>query len=227
MTEGMTLASVLRAWRERISPADAGFPGGRGSRRVPGLRREELAWLASISPDYIKRLEQGRAHPGSDVVRALARALRLSQEEYELLSRLAGHAGDRAGQVPWHVTPGAQRLADRLHDVPVGIYDATWTLLSWNQPWASLIGDPGVAQGRKRHLVWLYFTGAPHRIQHPDPAGMKTRLWLTCARPFRGTRAMKNWRPWCATSAASASALRPGGNNPRSRESAVSAKNRA
>jgi MmyB-like transcription regulator ligand binding domain/Helix-turn-helix domain len=169
MPEVMTLASVLRAWRERISPADAGFPGGRGSRRVPGLRREELAWLASISPDYIKRLEQGRAHPGSDVVRALARALRLSQEEYELLSRLAGHAGDRAGQVPRHVTPGAQRLADRMNDVPLGIYDATWTLLSWNQPWVSLIGDPGAAHGRDRNLVWLYFTGASLRIQHADP----------------------------------------------------------
>lgn len=169
MAEAMSLASVLRAWRERISPADAGFPGGGGSRRAPGLRREELAWLASISPDYVKRLEQGRAHPSSEVVRALARALRLSQDEYQLLSRLAGHAATEAGRVPRHITPGVQRLADRLPDVPVGIHDAAWNLLSWNQPWASLIGDASTAMGRDRNLIWNCFTGAPSRVQHPDP----------------------------------------------------------
>lgn len=159
---------MLRAWRERISPADAGFPGGGGSRRVPGLRREELAWLASISPDYMKRLEQGRAHPGGDVVRALARALRLSQEEYQLLSRLAGHAAAAEGRVPQHITPGVQRLLDRLPDVPVSVYDAAWTMLSWNLPWASLIGDASAVKGRDRNLIWRSFTGAHSPIEHSD-----------------------------------------------------------
>ena len=71
--------------------------------------------------------------------------------------------------MPRHLTPGTQRLADRMNDVPFGIYDATWTLLSWNRPWASLMGDPGAARGRDRNLVWLYFTGAALRIQHSDP----------------------------------------------------------
>lgn len=170
MTQAANLGAMLRAWRERISPADAGFPGRAGSRRTPGLRREELAWLAGVSPDYVKRLEQGRAHPSSDVVRALARALRLSEAEYQVLSRLTGHAAITAGRVPRHIPPSVQRLADRLHDVPVGICDAAWTLLTWNPSWAALIGDASSVKGRDRNLIWQYFTGAANRIQHSDPS---------------------------------------------------------
>lgn len=151
-----------------MSPADVGLPAGRGERRTPGLRREELAWLAGVSPDYVKRLEQDRAHPSIDVVRALARALRVTREEHDLLARLAGHASPPGGRVPQHITPGVQRLADRLTDVPVAIFDVTWTLLTANRSWAALFGDPDAARGRARNLAWQHFTGADTHVRHVD-----------------------------------------------------------
>ena len=72
------LGATIRAWRDRLTPADVGLPSGR-ARRAAGLRREELAELAGVSVDYVVRLEQGRATtPSAQVVSALARALRLS-----------------------------------------------------------------------------------------------------------------------------------------------------
>jgi len=161
-----SLGDVLRSWRQRVDPTDVGLPTGRGERRTPGLRREELAWLAGVSPDYVKRLEQNRAHPSIDVVRALARALRTTREEHDLLARLAGHASPPGALVPQHIPPGVQRLADRLGDVPMAIYDATWTLLTANRPWAALLGDPDRPKGRARNLAWQHFTGADTPVRH-------------------------------------------------------------
>jgi transcriptional regulator with XRE-family HTH domain len=75
MAERHELGGVLRGWRERLAPSAVGLCETGGQRRSPGLRREELASLASISPDYIKRLEQGRARPSAAVLDSLARAL--------------------------------------------------------------------------------------------------------------------------------------------------------
>ena len=162
-----TLAPLLRAWRARVRPADVGLPPAPSSRRTPGLRRDEVAWLAGLSPDYVKRLEQGRAHPSSAVVRALARALRLSDAEYALACQLAGHAADLKGQVPQHVGPSVQRLLDRLRDAPIAVYDAAWTLLDHNELWAALHGDLRGRTGRSANLVWQHFLGEPTRVRHP------------------------------------------------------------
>jgi transcriptional regulator with XRE-family HTH domain len=84
------LGATIRAWRDRLTPTEAGLPAGRG-RRAAGLRREELSELAGISVDYIIRLEQGRAAtPSAQIVSALARALRLTRDERDHLYRLAG-----------------------------------------------------------------------------------------------------------------------------------------
>jgi transcriptional regulator with XRE-family HTH domain len=84
------LGPALRAWRDRVGPAEAGLPAG-GRRRAAGLRREELSLLAGVSADYITRLEQGRATaPSPQVLIALARALRLSDAERQHLFQLAG-----------------------------------------------------------------------------------------------------------------------------------------
>ena len=85
-------AEVLRAWRDRMRPEEAGLPAGPG-RRAKGLRREELAALAGVSVEYVVRLEQGRArHPAPQMLGALARALRLSDEERDHLYRVGGAA---------------------------------------------------------------------------------------------------------------------------------------
>jgi transcriptional regulator with XRE-family HTH domain len=153
------LGETIRAWRDRLSPAAAGVAAG-GHRRSPGLRREEVASLAGISVDYLIRLEQGRAaHPSAQVLGSLARALRLTPGERDHLYRRAGHAPPSRTSICAHVTPGIQRLIDRLGDAAVAVYDAAWTLIAWNPAWAALMGDPSPHTGRERNLIWRYFTG--------------------------------------------------------------------
>src|SRR6476620_4292390 len=83
------LGEFLRSRRARIKPEDVGFKAGRG-RRVEGLRREEVAALASVSVDYIKRLEAGRIRPSDAVLDSLSRALQLDVVERNHLFALAG-----------------------------------------------------------------------------------------------------------------------------------------
>src|SRR3954463_9694035 len=92
MPAGTPLSQYLRARRALLRPEDIGLPRG-GRRRVPGLRREELAMLAGISPNYYLRLEQGRdQHPSAQVVDALARALRLDRGATAFLHSLTSGA---------------------------------------------------------------------------------------------------------------------------------------
>ncbi|WP_169952543.1 helix-turn-helix transcriptional regulator [Microbispora sp. H11081] len=157
---------AVRRWRDRASPKAAGLPGG-GHRRAAGLRREELAMLAGISVDYVTRLEQGRAsNPSAQVVEALARALRLSGAERAHLFRLAGLAPPGPETVPAYVTPGVQRMLDRLAGTPVAVYDAGWTLLIANPPYAALMGDPSGWRGDERNAVWRHFLGPGSRARH-------------------------------------------------------------
>lgn len=127
------LGEFLRSRRAAISPEDAGLVSY-GARRVPGLRREELAMLAGVSPTYYTRLEQADHHNASDsVIDSLARALRLSAEEHDHLRRLArpGTAAPARYRVERprpstvrliHATPGPALLIDHRNDV-----------LAWNR----------------------------------------------------------------------------------------------
>jgi transcriptional regulator with XRE-family HTH domain len=136
-------------------------------RRAPGLRREELALLAGISIDYVVRLEQGRARtPSAQVCAALARALRLSDDEQAHLFRLAGHAEDTA-RIPRQIPASVRRIVDQLDQHPVAVHDATWNLLFWNPLYASLFGDPTTIVGpRDRNTLLRHFTGRPVRVRH-------------------------------------------------------------
>ncbi|MEU9182692.1 helix-turn-helix transcriptional regulator [Streptomyces sp. NPDC048550] len=154
-------AALLRTWRDRVQPADLGLPPG-PARRVPGLRREELATFANLSVDYIVRLEQGRADPSAATVAALGRALRLSREELAHLYRLAGHLPPSDLVVPTHISPGVQRLLTRLADTPVAVYDAAWTLLTGNPTWVSVFGH--TPAGRPGNLAWTVFTRPLHDV---------------------------------------------------------------
>ena len=156
---------AVRRWRDRASPEAAGLPAG-GHRRAAGLRREELALLAGISVDYITRLEQGRAtSPSAQVVEALARALRLAPDERAHLFRLAGLMPPGPETVPGYITPSVQRLLDRLTGTPVAVYDATWTLLVANPPYAALMGDPSGWRGHERNGVWRNLVGPASRVR--------------------------------------------------------------
>ncbi len=159
---------MLRAWRNRLTPAEVGLPPG-PRRRTTGLRREELAGLAGVSVEYLVRLEQGRArHPSPPLLGALARALRLTDGERDHLFRVAGVAPPSPRVVSQHIGPGVQRMLDRLGDVPMGVFSAAWDLLWWNPMWAALTGDPSAHRGLDRNVVWRHFTKAPSIIDFDD-----------------------------------------------------------
>lgn len=127
------LSSFLRARREALTPQDAGLVPGAG-RRVQGLRREEVALLAGLSTDYYRRLEQGREiHPSLQVLRALARALRLDAHATTYLISLV-HPAPLA--TPTHATstvsPGAQLLLSHGLRVPALAVDLGLNILAIN-----------------------------------------------------------------------------------------------
>jgi transcriptional regulator with XRE-family HTH domain len=158
------LGACLRSWRDRVQPGDVGLPAG-GTRRAPGLRREEVAHLTGVSVDYLARLEQGRAsNPSPSILAPLARALRLSEEERAHLFRVAGHAEPDAGRIRRHLTPGVQRVLDRLTDTPVLVADVAWEILASNPPADALLGDVSGETPRERNVAWLQFTDAPSRV---------------------------------------------------------------
>ncbi|WP_216897816.1 helix-turn-helix domain-containing protein [Nocardia alni] len=163
--------ATLRGFRARVKPETVGIrPALPATRRVPGLRRDELARLAGVSEEHLKRLEQGRRRPSRAVVDALAKALRLDRAEYSQLCLLVGFAVPdvqrpaRAARVPREITPPAQRLLDRLTDVPTCVCDASWTVLAGNRSWteAKCGGD---APGRyERNIAWRLFGDAPTNV---------------------------------------------------------------
>ena len=144
------LGTRLRAWRERLSPLEAGLPST-GSRRTPGLRREEVAAEAGISVNYLMRLEQGRASaPSPSVISALARALRLRATETAHLQTLAGHADSTARVAVRHVTPSVRRILDRFEDVPVIVIDPAWTIVEANAMAQAMLGSELVGENAAR-----------------------------------------------------------------------------
>ncbi|MCC3278429.1 helix-turn-helix transcriptional regulator [Arthrobacter sp. zg-Y40] len=161
--ETLDLGRAVFRWRNRLTAETVGVPVG-ARRRVAGLRREELAVLAGISVDYLVRLEQGRAtSPSAQVVEALARALRLTDTERELIFRLAGQAVPGVELIPTRIPPSIQRLLDRLGNNPVAVFDATWTLLTANQPYNALMGDTSSWRGIERNTLWRFFVGSGSR----------------------------------------------------------------
>ena len=186
--ESWEFGRTVRRWRDRVMPTAVGVPVG-GRRRAAGLRREELAALAGISVDYLTRLEQGRAtSPSVQVVEALARALRISNAERDLLFRLAGHVAPGLDVVSSRITPSVQRLLDRLANTPVAVYDATWTLVIANAPYDALMGPTTTWRGIERNGVWRNLVGPGTRAVHSPKeqaefeAGLVADLRLTASR---------------------------------------------
>ncbi|MET7279628.1 helix-turn-helix transcriptional regulator [Kribbella sp. NPDC005582] len=146
------LAEFLRVRRERLTPADVGLPAGL-RRRTPGLRREEVAALATMSTDYYTRLEQARApRPSRPVLTGLARALRLTDDERAHLFRLAGEQPGPPPGPPTDVRDGVLRMLGRL-DIPGIVLDAKYDVLAWNRQAAALLGDFSALVPRDRNLL--------------------------------------------------------------------------
>ncbi|MGY2093004.1 helix-turn-helix transcriptional regulator [Nocardia gipuzkoensis] len=157
------LSQFLRTRRARLHPDEVGLQHFGRPRRVPGLRRQELAQLAGVSVDYYVRLEQGRTRNVSDeILDAVARALQLSDDERAHLFDLAKPA--RAGQAAQHrvvrverVRPGLQRVLDMATEMPAYIVGRRCDVLAWNRMACLLFGDFATMRPQDRNWGRLIF----------------------------------------------------------------------
>jgi transcriptional regulator with XRE-family HTH domain len=149
------LGDYLRARRSQVDPQRVGLPGG-GTRRVSGLRREELASLAGVSVDYYTRLEQGRErHPSTQVLDALARALQLGPDAQRYLHAIAApaaHVGASRARTPV-LSESLLRLVDDWPMNPAVILDRRYNVISSNQLGEALFSNPG----HNQNIVELLF----------------------------------------------------------------------
>ena len=142
-TDRAALAAFLRSRRDRLSPAQAGVQPFRGARRVPGLRREELAMLAGLSVDYYTRIEQGRQPTiSAEVLDALARALRLDDVERAHLHDLAtpGRPGRGGPEAAQRADPGLLRVMTALDHLPVLLLGRRSAVLARNALLRAVLG---------------------------------------------------------------------------------------
>ncbi len=151
------LGTYLRDRRARLDPAAFGFAVGR--RRTPGLRREEVAQRANISPTWYTWLEQGRGGaPSADVLNRIAAALMLTDVEREHVFLLGlGRPPEVRYRAAAGVTPRLQRLLDALDVSPALIKTATWDVVAWNRAAAAVLTDYGALPPGQRNILRLIF----------------------------------------------------------------------
>lgn len=147
------LGLFLKDRRARLDPAQLGLPLER--RRTPGLRREEVAQRAHVSPTWYTWLEQGRGGaPSADVLDRLARALSLSDVEREHLYLLAQHRPPKLERVVQsRVTPQLQRILDGMGESPALVKSPEWTVLAWNRAAHGVLANFAETGNGERNLL--------------------------------------------------------------------------
>ncbi len=165
------LREFLRTRRARLSPEAVGLDPGDRRRRVPGLRREELAQLAGVSVDYYVRLEQGRGTSVSEsVLDAIARALQLDEDERAHLldlARPAARARRRPAPRPQRVRPGVRILLDTLQQ-PAFVLGRRMDVLATNRLSRALLCDfDALPPGERNHARWVFLDPATREL-FPD-----------------------------------------------------------
>jgi len=179
MEQNEELKEFLRSRRARLGPLDVAVDTTAGVRRVPGLRREEVARLAGVSPDYYSRLEQGRAARASDeVLDAVSRALRLDPTERAYLFQIA-RTPRRARRKPparvQRVRPAVRRLLESVGDtVPAFVFGRRMDVLAMNPLAAALLVDFEALPPRDRNMLRHTFLDESARELYVD--------WSTVAR---------------------------------------------
>ncbi|GAB5079469.1 helix-turn-helix transcriptional regulator [Arthrobacter sp. AD-310] len=182
MGQSAEFGKFLKAMRSRLSPEDAGTGPTTGARRVPGLRREEVARLAGVSTDYYVRLEQGRnIHPSRTVLEAVSRALRLDATEHahmmDLLEHCAGNPRG-TGQAPQGVRPALCHLLEAVGEVPALLLGRRSDVLAGNRmAWLLFADFPALPAAERNLTRWLIL----------DPAARNLfRDWKTVAAEAAG-----------------------------------------
>lgn len=168
---GNELGNFLRSRRAALDPHQVGLPDDGRPRRVPGLRREELAQLGHVSIDYIVRLEQGRTRRVSrPVLDALADALQLAPDERAYLFTVADATPSAPTPRPGRqqVDPQLQQLLSTMHDIPAMILNRRMDVLAWNRGAAALLTDFGALAPAERNLIRLTFLDDAYRALYAD-----------------------------------------------------------
>lgn len=161
MDQRAELSEFLRSRRARLQPQDVGLPALGRHRRVPGLRREELAQLAGVSVAYYTRLEQGHgSNVSSDVLDSVAQALRLSDAESAHLTHLAGPKPRKkraAAARPQRMRPELQHLMDAMDGVPAYVLGRRMDILGSNRLARALFGDFTALPPEERNMARIVF----------------------------------------------------------------------
>lgn len=163
------LGEFLKARRAELSPRTVGLPETGAPRRVPGLRRDEVARLAGLSSLHYTRLEQGRVGPSAAVLGTLVRVLHLNDEHRDHLFELAGKVGDKVCRRPAQkVQPQVQRFLDDIPFTPVLVLGRYMDILAWNSLATALFTDFSRLPGKKRNFLRLLFTEPAVRVLYQD-----------------------------------------------------------
>ncbi|MFJ8030702.1 helix-turn-helix domain-containing protein [Streptomyces sp. NPDC096032] len=160
------LSEFLRSRRARLKPEDVGLPDFGRHRRVPGLRREELAQLAGVSVAYYTRLEQGNGrNVSAEVLDSIARALRLTDAEHAHLTHLAKPKSHKKKPAvrQQQVRAALCRLLDTMDGVPAYIVGRRSEILAWNRTAAALFGDWAELPAAERNWARMVFLRPEYR----------------------------------------------------------------
>ncbi|GAA1527876.1 helix-turn-helix transcriptional regulator [Actinomadura kijaniata] len=176
MERSAELGEFLRTRRARLAPAEVGLADFGGRRRVPGLRREELAQLAGVSAGYYTRLEQGHSPNASDaVLDAIARVLRLDPDERAHLYALARPARPAARRRPRpeRLRPALRAMLTAVGDVPALVVGRSADVLAWNRMAHALLAahldfDAPDRPGDRPNIARLVFLDAHTRELYAD-----------------------------------------------------------
>ncbi len=162
------LGAFLKDRRAKLDPAGLGFSMQR--RRTPGLRREEVARLANISPTWYAWIEQGRGGtPSVEALDRISRALALTESEREHLFLLAfGSSPAARYESRDEISPLLRRILDRLTVSPAIVRNAVWDILAWNKAALAVLEDYAKLPPRRRNILRLIFASERVRSAQSD-----------------------------------------------------------
>jgi transcriptional regulator with XRE-family HTH domain len=174
------LGEFLLLRREALQPEDVGLTRGT-RRRTNGLRREEVAVLCHMSPDYYARLERGTGpHPSEQMIASIAQGLHLSVAERDHLFRLAGHQPPAPGASGDHIGPGLLRILDRLQDTPAEVVTELGETLRQTPLGVALTGETTEFVGPLRSIGFRWFADPTSReLYAASEHEFLGRLWVS------------------------------------------------
>jgi transcriptional regulator with XRE-family HTH domain len=184
-----SLGTFLLHRRTALQPEDVGLARGQ-RRRTSGLRREEVAALSHMSPEYYARLERGTGpQPSEQMIASIAQGLHLSVDERDHLFRLAGHQPPSPGASSDHISPGLLRILDRLEDTPAEVTTELGETLRQSPLGVALTGDTAHLTGPERSIGYRWFSDVrSRRLYAEEDHSYLGRLWTSGLREVAGRR---------------------------------------